>query len=303
MKDHTSPQKVAPKQLQATEGMRSLQPPAFQLKTEQDALQSETPKQKMDNETAGGIIGGLGGAAMGLAAGMMGGIGAGVMGAIGGGLFGYKSGRKAGLASEPMGAFKVDQKNNDAPKAGDGYSSDIKVSFSPNAKKVNSSEIAFVQNVRVIDKATGKSIDPRDNFKNRKTKDEYTIDRLEDKKLGWYGYNNDGTESATISAGSAPSPVKDAVLTDRPQWSVPNTSWDFETTAIAKSGTDAGKIYGAVTWGFAVDAANKLTSHKVAETVKPSTEFNDAVTAWNDQAAGPEAKRNHPDQQALGPFK
>jgi hypothetical protein len=254
MKDLATPLNTSNKQLTANPEMRSAQPPAFDLMTEDKEAKSPSNSAPVTE-------------------------------------------------TEAMGKFKVDQTNNSASKAGDPYSSDIKVTFSPNAKKVNSSEIAFVQNVRVIDKKTNKSVDPRDNFKNRKTKDEYTIDRLDDKKFGWYGYNNDGTTGSTISPGSAPTPLKDAVLTDKPQWNIPDTSWDFETSAIAKSGTDAGKVYGAVTWGFAVDKDNKLSSHPVAETVKPSTQFDDAVKAWNDQAAGPEAKRNHKDQQALGPFK
>ena len=251
----------------------------------------------------GGVLGGIAGGAIGtMIGGPFGALAGGVAGGVVGGYLGSKMGGTKKPTVGPMGSFNVEQTNNDGANSSSGYNSDIKVGFSPDEKLVNSSEIAFVQNVRVVDADTKESVDPRDNFQNRKTDDEYTIDRLDNRKYGWYGYNNDGLASATISPGSAPTPKKDAILTDRPQWSRPNTSFDFETAAIDKSGEQGNKVYGSVTWGFSVDKENKLSSHPVEETLTPSSEFNEAVEAWNEQAEGPEDKRNHPDQEKLGPF-
>lgn len=204
--------------------------------------------------------------------------------------------------ADTYGTMKVTQANTDGSSTSS-YASDITVTFTPNKKKAKADEIAFVQNVRVVDTGTSNSRDDRDNFKNRRTPKGWTIDRLDARKYGWYGYNNDGRPSGTVSPGSSPSPLKDATMTDRPSWNVPSLSWEFETCAIAKAGADSGTIYGCITWGFDADANNKLTSHRTSETSKPSAEFNDAIKAWNTQAAGPEAKRNATDQQSLGPFK
>jgi hypothetical protein len=90
---------------------------------------------------------------------------------------------------------------------------------------------------------------------------------------------------------------------DRPGWSKKNTTFEFETCAICKDGTDVGNIYGCVTWGFDVDASHKLKSHYLMKWDSPSAEFSKSVEQWNAQAKKPEAKRNDPDQQPLGPFK
>jgi hypothetical protein len=205
------------------------------------------------------------------------------------------------FAPNDFGSFDFMQENFHAPTPGDTYASDVKITFNPAKKTVQSDEIAFVQNVRILDEG-GKSFDPRDNFKNRKTKDEWTIDRLDNRKSGFYGYNNDGKPSGTVTPGKSPSPWKAAEMTDRPSFNKPNTRWEFETEAISKSGSQAGQIYAGLTWGFRVNDKNQLTSIPAKQLNKATAEFHDAVDAWNKQAEGPEAKRNHKDQEKLGPF-
>ena len=236
---------------------------------------------------------------------VVGGVLGGPAGAVVGGLIGAGLGAlfDSGGTSKSYGTWKLAQTLNSAPAPGGSYSSPVEITFSPNVKTVDSTEIAFVQNVRFVDTGTANSRDTRANFTNRRTKTGWTIDRVPDRKSGYYGYNNDGKPSGTITPGSAPTPLKDASLRDTPSWNQPNTTWEFETAAIAKAGKDVGMNYGTLTWGFTVDKDNKLTAQKEKSNVHASADFNDAVKAWNTQAKGAEGDRNHKDQEELGPFK
>jgi hypothetical protein len=208
-----------------------------------------------------------------------------------------------GALGNAYGNWDITQTNTDGSSSTGGYQSDVKIKFNPEATQVDCDEIAFVQNVRFIDSSTKKSKEVRANFLNRITKTGWTIDRLDKKKYGWYGYNNNGKPSGTVTPGSSPKPLKSAELSDTPGWNVPNLIWEFETCSICKTGTDSSLAYGCLTWGFDVDASNKLKSHKPAHQNKPSPEFTEAIKQWNVQAAGPKAKRNAPDQVPLGPFR
>ncbi len=199
------------------------------------------------------------------------------------------------------GGWEFGQTNNSGSSSGDTYSSDVEISFVPNPDTVDSTEIAFIQDVKVANTG-GASIDPRENFQNRLTGEGRTVDRLDNKKYAYYGYNNDGTTGSTMSPGSAPTPFKKATLKDKPSWSVPNSKWTFETVAVAKSGVQANTQYGALTWGFDVDANNKLSSHPIRTSDSGSASFQQSVDAWNDQATGPADERNHPAQETVGPL-
>jgi hypothetical protein len=200
--------------------------------------------------------------------------------------------------SGKKGTWSISQNNTD----GATYQSVVGLKFDPDPAVVNCDEIAFVQNFRVIDSG-GASVDPRSNFQNRITSTGWTIDRLDQRKYGWYGFNNDGNPSGTVTPGKTGPPKKAAEMSDKPGASIASVEWDFETCAICKGGTDASTVYSCYTWGFDVDGSNKLTSRANTELVAPSAEFTDAVDKWNAQAAGDAAKRNDPNQQSLGPFK
>ncbi len=236
---------------------------------------------------------------------VVGGVAAGPLGVVAGGLIGAGLGAlfDSGGTGKNYGTWKLAQTVKSAAAAGGSYSSPVTITFSPNVKTVDSTEIAFVQKVQLVDTGTTNSRDWDPTNQKRMTKDASSIDRVPDRKSGFYGYNNDGKPSGTITPGSAPTPLKDATLLDTPQASLASTTWTFETAAIAKAGKDQGKIYGTLSWGFAVDKDNKLTAQKEKSNVNASADFNDAVKAWNTQAKGPEADRNHKDQEELGPFK
>ena len=209
---------------------------------------------------------------------------------------------RAKITGNTFGDWDLTQVNTNGANKNASYASEINLKFSPKANTVNSTEIAFLQNVRTLD-VQNKPDEDRDSFKNRMTDEGFTIDRVEDRKNPFYGYNNDGSNAGNTSPGSAPNPLKDATLYDKPSWNHPNTKWEFETAAVAKAGTDKDKVYGALTWGFDVDKDNKVTSHQAKHTDKQSGSFDKAVTAWNDQAKGPENKRNHKDQLEIAPLK
>jgi len=220
-------------------------------------------------------------------------VGLGVLGAVGAGL---------GIAAL-AGAFKskkwgIAQANTD----GTPYSSDVNLTFTPD-KDMNCPEIAFVQTVKFSDVGTRQSVETIPNYVSRRTGTGWTLDRIDARQYGWYGYNNNGRPGGNVSPGSAPAPLTPATLHDTPSDSRPSSVMEFETCAICRSGGDANKIYSCFHWGFSVDAANKLKSLPTAESAGPSADFNEAVKQWNIQAAGPAAARNAPTQQSLGPFK
>lgn len=194
--------------------------------------------------------------------------------------------------------FSITQTNTD----GTPYSSDVNITFTPGSS-MHCDEIAFVQSVKYVDAAKKQNLNPLKNYNDRMTAANWTVDRAEPRQYGWYGYNNNGRPSGTVSPGKAPTPVTPATMHDIPRNDLSSCAMDFETCAICRSGTDVNTVYGCLHWGFDVDAANKLTSHKPVEAAAPSAEFADTIKQWNVQAAGPAAQRNDPNQQPLGPFK
>jgi hypothetical protein len=200
------------------------------------------------------------------------------------------------------GKWGFTQTNQDGKDARSLYKSHVDIVFMPEATAVNCGAIAFVQGGKVINAATGTSREPRAGAKERLTPGGWAIDRNDTEKSGWYGYRNDGSPAGFVRPGSSP-PALGASMIDEPMWTVPNLHWNFETCAICKAGKDQSTVYGCLTWGFDVDAENKLTPHQKAELAGPSGDFKAALDAWNKQAAGPAEKRNAPDQETLGPFK
>jgi hypothetical protein len=218
--------------------------------------------------------------------------------------------QRAPVGHNALGSWDLTQTNLHATAAGGNYNSRVTIRFDPNRATVNSSEIGFIQTARVVDAAGAAAPFPADPRTHRETANHTFIDKPSGSKSGFIGYDNANhpysavppgatTSVPIVTPGSSPTPYRSAVTNDWPGWNGPNLQWSFETAAFAKAGHDAGNVYGAVTWGFDVDAANHLTAHTPAFLPTVSGTFNDAVAAWNRQAAGPAADRNAPDQQAL----
>jgi RHS repeat-associated protein len=237
------------------------------------------------------------------------------------------------IEGNKYGQWRIKQENTNGTETTE-YQSDVGITFSPNAATVNSTEIAFVQIVRLtyvnpiptprerwcmikgdpsspnVQALRKKFYDvhvPMDSIgaakKARMTPDYWFVDRNLGKKFGWYAYNDDGTPNLEIvSPGKSPDPLAPAILTDIPAWNKPNLRAQFETFAISKSGKDPGHIYGGISWGFVVNEDLEVTSLPRMFLPTPTAEFNAAVKAWNDQAAGLKKVKSADSQEPLGPF-
>jgi hypothetical protein len=192
-------------------------------------------------------------------------------------------------------------KDGDATKSPkENFEYQFQVSFWPDAAEVTADEIAFVQTVRVVNTGTGDNDSPFG--KKRMTPDHTKVDRLTGMEQGWYGMGDDEKGGSTLKPWVKGS--KDpAWMEDVPNAPKGNRDYHFETSAICRKGADAGKVYAVVTWGFTVDAQLKVTPKKVKIFNKESPEFDNAVAAWNTNAAGAEADRNAPGQKALPDLK
>ena len=236
-----------------------------------------------------------------------------------------------GLASVPpnsesftsaFGTWGITQTNKDDLGSGGPYSSQVKITFTPNAGQLNGNQIAFVQISRIT--TDGKPWTTKVNTTNRQTSAGWGVDRqapddalgTTPRKFGWFGYGDDGRPETIGKAGSgvilgSSVPLKPVELIDTPgdagDPSLPlrptraPATFQFETYAIAKSGPDKGKVYGGISWGFSVDASARVTSLPRSMLPTPTLEFKLSVILWDLQALGPLAQRNAPDQKLLGP--
>jgi hypothetical protein len=233
------------------------------------------------------------------------------------------------IAGNAYGNWSITKTNKNATKTTD-WESDVFVTFTPIAANVNSTQIGFVQITRLeLHNSTPSESDqwtmvkgdphnpyvqcltnaykghifeyPHNSQRARRTSDSWAVDRLANKNFGWFGYDNKGNPTGSVSPGSSPVPLKNAVLHDVPSGPEGNLTMEFETFAIAKSGIDEGKVYGGISWGVKVDANGKVTSLPRKFLPAQTPEFLSAVTAWNNQAAS-SGKKNSPNQVPLGPF-
>jgi hypothetical protein len=212
------------------------------------------------------------------------------------------------------------------------FETDSKITFKPSAATVDSTEIAFVQIVRLQivilptvteywdmikgDPQTTKFMKPFYSRRivqgpaygapaeeeDRSTPAGWNVDRVVKKVYGWYGYNGDGKPNEMVTPGKAPGGLTNAVLHDIPGWNRKSTLWEFETYAIAKSGKQIGQVYGGVRWGFYVDADGVVHSNNRTFLNKQSAEFKAAVVLWNAQANGATKMQNAVGQKTLPAF-
>ncbi len=200
--------------------------------------------------------------------------------------------------------INIDERTDGDKATGTWYAYKINIIFTPDTAVVAADEIAFVQTVRLVETASGSNKHPDDISTKRQTPSATTVDRLRGKKQGWYGMMMDNRMgSGTLTVWKKSAPATPARMQDRASWNQPNTTWQFETMVVCRTGTDAGKVYAVVTWGFTVDADLKLTEQARTVTNKQSTEATTAVGKWNDQAAGSPFYRNAPGQTSLPALK
>lgn len=195
---------------------------------------------------------------------------------------------------------KVDERLDGDEATGALYAYKINITFTPDTAVIDADEIAFIQTTRLVDTASGSNTDHNEIAQKRQTPSATSVDRIRGKKHGWYGMMMDnGTGSGNLTVWKKSDPATPANMRDRASWIQPNTTWEFETMVVCRSGADAGKVYAVVTWGFTVDDDLKLTELARTVTNKQSTEATTAVRRWNDQAAGSSVGRNAPGQVPL----
>jgi hypothetical protein len=211
---------------------------------------------------------------------------------------------------ELFGTPSWQQSPHSAASAGGQYDCDMYIQFTPDAAVVDCREIAVIQTVQVIDTATKANAETLPHLIRRQTPAFSEIDRIEDRRYGFYGYANTGrasgdpgTQAAPVGGGNmragSSRPVRDMHYYDGPSDSMTGVTFNFETAIVARSGPQRGLVYSVITWGFDVDAHGRLTAHAVGLADRLSAEFGRARDAWNTQARGPRAQRNDPRQSEL----
>jgi hypothetical protein len=175
---------------------------------------------------------------------------------------------------------------------------DCEVSFAFNAATCAAAActcntIAYVQIVRIVDRDTGDFLQPFSEQANRMVLGNATeafngwaVDRLFGRIWGYYGRNNDGSFSSTLTTGSNTTP---AVLRDTPSgWAVNN--W-FDAVSvpvcIASGSTCVNRLLGYEYWLFIVEADGS-GSDPFSEIGRlwHRDAFNLAVAEWNTDAPG-----------------
>jgi hypothetical protein len=211
-----------------------------------------------------------------------------------------------------FGTVNVEQHPTHAPHDGDNYQFETWIQFTPDATVVDCNDIAVIQAVRLINTGTGANAEVLQHLIRRQTPHHWAIDRIEDRRFGFYGFENTGVGSGdpgtqghagpggNMRVGStATTPVTPMHYYDGPTDSMVGVTFEFETAIVARSGPQQGTVYATVTWGFSVDAHGHLTAQAVGRHDRVSGEFRAARNAWDAQAAGPAAQRNDPHQSQL----
>jgi RHS repeat-associated protein len=217
-----------------------------------------------------------------------------------------------GMAEKPVGSnkygqFFIDQNNYKpgeekplkvaADTAGIPASywiSDVVIRFHP--EHVNATQIGFIQMVRTIDGETQTPIWGKGDeaLRARSIDGGFAIDRDPDNKYAWYGLQNNGTFNP--KAGNTDPSKGDVTLEDDPSYNKRNVRFEFETAVVAKTGPEAGLVYGTVLWGIYVDKAGNMFSYTPELRNYPSDRWTAAANRWNDQV-GFWWSKNDPDQQ------
>jgi Domain of unknown function (DUF4157) len=167
------------------------------------------------------------------------------------------------------------------------YVVNIKMNFMAKADAVDCNEIGFIQ-VLESSNLQGKSNHPFAGAAKaaRATALNYSVDRARSGPSPFYGtFRNPKTKAIEPSrttyipgkGGHAPQAAK---LEDQPSWTQPTVD-RFESCATCRNGKNSGQVYGCVTWGFAADAAGRVTLMTRGYSTSPSDTLKGSLTNWN----------------------
>jgi hypothetical protein len=168
------------------------------------------------------------------------------------------------------------------------FSCKMRIEFEPDPDVCEATSIAFVQTVSML--AGKKSVDNRDDMPGRFNSKKQGIDRPDKSKSGFYSSSGGSFNKLTGYSGVQPGissggTMVPAIMVDTPDGTTADVTYSYETSIVAKEGTDAGFVYAVVLWSFKVDAAMKVVPNPVELKQVPTADFGAAVTAWNTQAA------------------
>lgn len=174
----------------------------------------------------------------------------------------------------------------------------VAVDFSSNPSACGAScscnKIAWVQIVRIIDIASGDFLAPNSDQANRTvtgqadaTLNGWAVDRVSNRKWGYFGRFDDGTFDSDVIVGSNSTP---AILTDEPGWMGPDNTWfDFVTVPVCidSEASCNNRLLGLYYWLFTVQAGGGTGGpfNEIGVDWNVNS-FNAAVAMWNSQAPG-----------------
>lgn len=197
-----------------------------------------------------------------------------------------------GPATLPCGTFTF----TGSPHANRGINMTLNFAFDPvacGAPATNATTIAYVQIIRIIDQDTGAFLQPNSDQQNRIVTGQsaslngWAIDRLSGRVWGYYGRNNDGTFSATLTTGSN---TTDAILRDTPSgW--PDNSW-FDAVSVpvclVGDATCQDRLIGYYFWLFIVDSAGVVSGNPLNYVARDwhRDAVDLSVTEWDNDAPG-----------------
>jgi hypothetical protein len=189
--------------------------------------------------------------------------------------------------------------------AGNEWGVDMAITFDPDVKKVDATQIGLTQSVR--SKLAGTPVAAFPSIHERMVPgDGNQIDRAGSGPFGNPLYAANSPTGKEKNLGETPTVAgwgqhgwayKDkagkqqheiAKLFDTP--SLPgrakNASQEFETVALAVDGNQAGTYMGSVSWGWSTDGAGKFSKmpFKLVSKGDPSKAFNEAAKQWNSVA-------------------
>ena len=150
--------------------------------------------------------------------------------------------------------------------------------------------VCYIQIVRNIDLEDFTYIYPSAEKEDRATGYGWYIDRIEGRKWGYYGRNDNGTFGGNLNPGNNTDP---AILFDTPSRGEAEPWLEFWWQAVSvpvcidDDATCENKLLGFYFWGFTVDNAGIMGGplNAVAWENLDQSVF-DAVSEWNTQAPG-----------------
>jgi hypothetical protein len=192
---------------------------------------------------------------------------------------------------EPCGTFSFSGSEVDTTSE-NGIDASLSFDFDPAdcTAECTCNLIPYVQIVRTWSFETSQPLYPTSEKRDRATTAGYYIDRVPDRKWGYYGRNDDGSFASYLTPGSN---TTTAVLGDaprRPEASPWLDIWWQASSApvcIESSASCFNDFCGYYFWSWLVDDAGTVTG--IVDLVGwefLSDQFNEAVAQWNAQAPG-----------------